>query len=175
LGAKLARWWFPERRAAFEASRHKPECYGEYRFDRECEYLEQHCGGLPGAEFTRRYLAWGVVLRDQLSQMEEIVSHDCNLMVTLAYSPTASIMPRCFPGSSKWRDSNEVKAVRRWHGKADLEDFFEWRDMIVEVERFIDELEMFFLSLHGEVFQPLAVPQKAMPVRQRSAYFFDNA
>jgi len=47
--------------------------------------------------------------------------------------------------------------------------------MIVEAERFIDELEMVFLSLDGEVVQPLATPQRAMPVRQRSTYFFDNA
>jgi len=37
--------------------------------------------------------------------------------------------------------------------------------MIVETERFIDELEMFFLLMDGEVAQSLAIPQKAIPVR----------
>ena len=64
-----------------------------------------------------------------------------------------------------------MKAVRRWRGKANLKGFFEWRDMIVEAERFIDELEMFFLSLDGEVAQPLAIRQEAMPVRQVRVFF----
>ena len=68
-----------------------------------------------------------------------------------------------------------MKALGRRRGKADLKDVFEWREMIVEAERVIDELEMFFLSLDSEVARPLAIPQEAMPVRPRSAYFFVNA
>jgi len=174
-GAQLARWWFPERRAAFEAALLNDSGYSEYYFDSELEHFQEHYGRLPGAELTRRYLVWGVFVRDQLRQTRQLVLQARKSMLTVLDSPTARILPRCFPGSSKWRGSDEVKVLRRWGQKPELKDFFEWRDVIVEAECFTDELEMYFLSLNGEAVEPLAIPPRAVPVRKRPAYFFDNA
>lgn len=124
-GAQLAMWWFPERRAAFEASQLNDSGYSDYNFICELEHFQEHYGRLPGAELTCRYLVWGVVLRDQLRRRQQIVEQVRTSMLAVMCAPTARILRRCFPGSSKWRDSNDVKVLGRWGQKQELKDFFE--------------------------------------------------
>jgi hypothetical protein len=176
-GAQLAVWWFPERRVAVEILWRSDRWNLDKLFDGEREYLEQHLEGLSGAELTRRYLLWGAVVRDQLSQTQKLVEKAQTLMLRIHFSPTARILPRCLMGCSKWRDSDEARTLRRWSWKTDSKDFFEWRDVIVEAELFIDELESFVRSLYiyNAVIQPQVIPQQGMPLRQRSAYTFDDA